>query len=143
VESAEGPVTRVPDSELDYDEELTYRWHGGLFTGVGYDDASPSGLSEVSYRYGLQDGPARDWYPSGALKGESQFREGVQHGIAREYAEDGEVRSEAVYEYGILLSKSERAEDGQFREVYRLAEESPNRGLLERLRWDKGWPEIG
>ena len=61
---------------------------------------------------------------------------GVQHGIAREYAEDGE----AVYEYGILLSRSE---DGQFRQVYRLADDSPNRRLLEPFRWEKGWPEIG
>jgi hypothetical protein len=42
VESAEGPVTRVPDSELEHDEELTSRWRGKLFAGVGYDDVSPS-----------------------------------------------------------------------------------------------------
>ena len=44
MESKDHPVTRVPDSELDYDEELTYRWRGELFSGVGFDD-SPSGLS--------------------------------------------------------------------------------------------------
>lgn len=135
------PAIRVPDSELEYDEELVYRWRGELFTGIGYDDTSPAGLSEVSYRYGVQDGPARDWYPSGALKGESQFREGVQHGTARELDEDGAVSSEAVYEYGILVSKSERGGDGQLRQVFVLAENSPNGRLLERFRREKGWPE--
>jgi len=144
VESAEDhPVVRVPDSELEYDENLTYRWHGELFTGIGYDDTSPSGLSEVSYRYGAQEGPARDWFPSGALKGESWFREGVQHGTAREYDEDGEVSSEAAYEYGILLSRSERGEDGQLRQVYQLADDSPNRRLVERFRRERGWPDNG
>ncbi|GAB3004108.1 hypothetical protein LWP59_10600 [Amycolatopsis acidiphila] len=143
MDSAEGSVMRVPDSELEYDEELIYRWRGELFTGVGYDDGSPSGLSEVCYRHGMQEGPARDWYPSGVLKGESYFRENVQHGVTREYTEGGEVESEAVYEYGILLSKSERGEDGEFRQVYRLADGSPNRRLLQRFREEKGWPEIG
>lgn len=140
MDSADGSVTRVP--ELEYDEELIYRWRGELFTGIGYDDGSPTGLSEVSYRYGVQEGPARDWYPSGALKAESYFRENVQHGVAREYAEDGEVRSEAVYEYGILLSKSARGVDGEYRRIYKLADDSPNRRLLEGFRMEKGWPEI-
>ena len=140
VESKDDPVTRVPDSELDYDEQLSYRWRGELFTGVGFDD-SPSGLSEITYRHGVQEGPARDRYPSGILKGESWFREGVQHGTAREYDEDGRASSEAVYEYGILISRSERDQDGRLRQVYRLADDSPNSRLLERFRREKGWPQ--
>lgn len=101
-----------------------------------------SEINAVNQGLFAREGPARDWYPSGALKGDSQYREGVQHGIAREHTEDGEVRSEAVYEYGILLSRSERGEDAQLREVYRLADDSPNRRLLERFRWEKGWPEF-
>src|SRR5258708_17903846 len=135
------PAVRVPDSELEYDEELVYRWRGELFTGIGYDSTSPDGLSEVSYRYGAQEGPARDWYPSGALKGESQFRVGVPHGTPREWDEDGAVSTEAVFAYGILMSRSERGGDGQLRRVFLLAENNPNGRLLERFRREKGWPE--
>jgi antitoxin component YwqK of YwqJK toxin-antitoxin module len=142
MESAGGPATRVSDSELEYGEELIYRWRGEPFTGIGYDDSPPSGLSEVSYRNRMQEGPAQDWYPSGVLRGESVFRENVLHGVVTEYAENGDVRSEAVYEYGIALSKSERGEDGEFRQIYRLADDSPNRRLLEGFRRDKRWPEI-
>jgi MORN repeat variant len=136
-------LARVPDSELDYDEELVYRWRGELFTGIGYDDTSPSGLSEVSYRDGLQDGPARDWYPSGALKGESDFRENVLHGTVREYNEDGVLASEVSYEYGIMLARSERNESGEMIETFRIGADSPSHALLERYRRDKGWPRVG
>ena len=137
MEPMNGQVMRLPHSELEYHQNLVHRWRGKLFTGVGYDDTSPSGLSEVTFHNGAQEGPARDWYPSGVLKGESFFRESVQHGVAKEYSEDGEVASEAVYEYGILLSKSERGDDGELREVYVLAAESPNRRLLERFRRER------
>lgn len=76
------PVT-VPDSELDHDEELVYTHHRQRFTVIGFEDAPGGGVSEISYRDGMQDGVARDWYPSGALKGEAQFRENVQHGWLR------------------------------------------------------------
>ena len=82
-----------------------------------------------------------DRYPSGMLKGESWFREGVQHGTAREYDEDGRASSEAVYEYGILISRSQRDQDGRLRQVYRLADDSPHSRLLERFRHEKGWPQ--
>lgn len=51
---------RVPDSELDFDDELFYRWRGAPFTGIGYGDIPGGGLSEISYRYGARERRERD-----------------------------------------------------------------------------------
>jgi hypothetical protein len=111
------PGARVQDSELEYDGELSYRWHGALFTRVGFDEAKDGSRSEVSYRYGVQNGPARDWYPSGALKGDSWFRDNVRHGNTREYDESGDLLCEVSYEYGMAVVKSERDESGRMVET--------------------------
>jgi hypothetical protein len=57
----DGRVVRVPDSELDFDEDSFCTYNGVPFTGVGYEVVPDRGLSEVTYREGLQEGPARDW----------------------------------------------------------------------------------
>jgi antitoxin component YwqK of YwqJK toxin-antitoxin module len=133
------PELIVPDSELDFDEELTYRWHGELFTGVGYEDKPGRGRSEVSYRYGVQEGPARDWYPSGALKGESFFRENVQHGVMREYSEEGTLTKESLYEYGILVEEKQTNANGEMITKSILSAEDDKHKLLDHYRREKGW----
>jgi antitoxin component YwqK of YwqJK toxin-antitoxin module len=134
------PEARVRDSELEYDDELTYRWHGSLFTGVGFDEAEDGSRSEVTYHYGVQDGPARDWYPSGVLKGESWFRDNVQHGITREYSQDGNLSEEISFEYGIMVYKLKRDQSGHMIETFRIDPDSQNYSRLERYRREKGWP---
>jgi hypothetical protein len=134
------PGLRVPDSELDYDDDLTYRWHGELFTGVGFAEGKDRAKSEVSYRYGVQDGPARDWYSSGVLKGETWFRENVQHGPVREFDQNGKLLVEESFEYGIKVSRSELTKDGELVETFRISPESSNFERLERYRREKGWP---
>lgn len=141
--TANEPELRVPDSELDFEDELFYRWRGAPFTGVGYEEIPGGGLSEVTYRYGVQEGPARDWYPSGALKGESNFQENVQHGTSIEYAEDGTAITEASYEYGILVERKEQDEDGHLVTTFVLPPDSETFALLERYRREKGWPGSG
>lgn len=130
---------RVPDSELEFDAELTYRWRGQPYTGIGYDDTSTSGVSEISYRDGRQHGPARDWYPSGILKAQTYFRENTVHGVACEYNPDGTVTSETVYEYGIKIRRLERDARGSMHQTYRLSPDDPLHTLLERYRSDRGW----
>jgi hypothetical protein len=119
---------------------LTYRWHGPLFTGVGFDEADDGTRSEVSYRHGVQEGPARDWYASGVLKGESWFRDNVQHGIAREYDNGGNLLSETSCEYGIMVFKSERNQEGCMIQTFEIDREDQNFARLERYRNEKGWP---
>lgn len=141
--AADKPITRVRDSELDFDDELFYRWCGAPFTGIGYEDIPGTGLSEISYRYGVQEGPARDWYPSGVLKGESCFRENMLHGASREYAEDGTLITEALHEYGILVQRRERDRSGNLVTTFALRPDSDTYPLLERYRREKGWPSNG
>jgi hypothetical protein len=99
------------------------------------------GRSEVSYRDGVQSGPARDWYPSGSLKGESWFVEGVLHGAAREYDESGVLVEESLYAYGILISKRTRERGHRLVEREWLDPRSEAGQMLERLRRERRWPE--
>jgi antitoxin component YwqK of YwqJK toxin-antitoxin module len=128
------PPARVPDDQLDFDEELIYFYKGERFTGIGYADVPKHGLSEISYRDGLQDGPARDWYPSGRLKAESFFRENVLHGVSRDFREDGSLEAEKEHEFGILLRSSVMNEAGEIAESFVLSESSPNYAILQQYR---------
>jgi antitoxin component YwqK of YwqJK toxin-antitoxin module len=129
-----GADKRIPDDELDFDENLNYFHNGELFTGVGYSDIPGGGLSEISYRNGLQHGAARDWYPSGMLKGEWIFRHNVRHGVSRELREDGSLISEKVYEFGILVESKEFDPAGRVAESFKISEDSPNFRRLQRFR---------
>jgi hypothetical protein len=86
----------VDHADLDYDGELIFTYEGQPFSGVAYEDVPGKWYSEVTYRAGMQEGPARDWYPSGSLKGESYHHENALHGISREFDETGRLRSEEI-----------------------------------------------
>jgi antitoxin component YwqK of YwqJK toxin-antitoxin module len=131
---------RIPDSELEFDNDLTYTANGELFTGIGYEDVPGRGLSEVSYRDGLQDGPARDYYPSGRLKGESHHRENTLHGVSRDFDPEGNLLNESLYEYGILVRSTQWDSSGRVLEEKAIDPDSPNYRLLERHRREKKWP---
>ena len=133
-ESAGREGLRVRDDELDYDDELIYTFRGGRFTGIGYEDVPGRGVSEVSYQDGLQDGPARDWYPSGVLKGESIYRRNLLHGHVREFRENGTLILDKEYEYGILVRGVEYNDSGDMISSSSLTEDSPNYSRLQRLR---------
>ena len=127
-------MKRVPDAELDFGPDQVM-WHDGeRFTGVAFEDRTDLGLSEITYRDGLQEGWARDWYPSGALKGESAFQDGVPHGEITEFDESGSVIERSQWEYGIRVSALRRDESGSLVEVYRLDAAGPEARVLERAR---------
>ena len=123
-------MSRVPDAELDYDDEQVYRWHGELFTGIGCSDEPVR--SEVTYEDGQQTGPARDFHPSGQVSAESWYHLGTLHGWSRTYAEDGEILSETLYEFGMPVSPSSGS-----------ALDPTHQSLLERFRASGlGWPPV-
>ena len=62
---------RIPDSELDFDSDLVVTLEGVPFSGIAFEAHPEGGVSEVTYRKGRQEGPARDLYPSGAVRAES------------------------------------------------------------------------
>ncbi|MET4159340.1 hypothetical protein [Agromyces sp. PvR057] len=131
-----GPV--VSDAELDYDSDLVCTFGGAPFTGTAFEESPSLGRSEISYRDGLQDGLARDWYPTGMLKGESEFVQGELHGAVREYRPDGQLAEESRYEYGIRVLHRVYSPDGSVIEASEINATSEEADLLLRLRRERG-----
>jgi antitoxin component YwqK of YwqJK toxin-antitoxin module len=125
---------RVPDEFLDYDDELFYTYNGESFTGVGYADVPGHGLSEISYVDGAQDGPARDWYPSGQLKYEANYKLNTRHGLTREFREEGSLASEMTYDHGVLIRSVTYDGQGKVTDHYEISQDDPNFSRLRRLR---------
>jgi hypothetical protein len=135
-------LPRVEDSDLDYDSDLIFTYRGRLFTGVAYEDVPGKWLSEVTYLDGMQDGPAREWFPSGVLRGESHYRENVLHGISREFDEKGRLVTEETHEYGILVSRKKLDASGHVIESFKITPDHQHYARLEHYRQAKQWPSI-
>ncbi|BDZ53054.1 hypothetical protein DSM26151_15330 [Agromyces marinus] len=133
-----GPL--VPDSDLDFDADLVCTLDGLPFTGTAFEESPVLGRSEITYRDGVQEGVARDWYPSGTLKGESEFVQGALHGVVREFRPDGMLAEESRYEYGIRILRRTFAADGSAVTTEKLDEGGDEADLLQRLRRELGWP---
>jgi antitoxin component YwqK of YwqJK toxin-antitoxin module len=129
----------VRDSELDYDSDLVCTLDGEAFTGTAFDESPDLGRSEVSYRQGIQEGPARDWYPSGVLKGESHYIQGVLHGTRKEFDEGGHLVAEARYEYGICVLARRFSSDGTVIASEELDPNGDTARRLDRLRSEHRW----
>jgi antitoxin component YwqK of YwqJK toxin-antitoxin module len=62
--------------------------------------------SLVTYRYGVEDGPQREWYEDGTPKSELTVRRGMIVGVARDWHADGRLARERVFdERGNLASE--------------------------------------
>uniref|UniRef100_A8LW38 MORN repeat protein n=1 Tax=Salinispora arenicola (strain CNS-205) TaxID=391037 RepID=A8LW38_SALAI len=134
----ESPPLRVPDELLDYDRELFYTYNGKGFTGIGYADVPGHGLSEISYVDGAQEGPSRDWYPSGQLKGESNYKANMLHGDMRDFRDDGSLISEKLYDHSVLVRSVTYDSQGNVVDHYEISESSPAFSQLRRLREQGG-----
>ncbi|MGW4929150.1 toxin-antitoxin system YwqK family antitoxin [Agromyces sp. NPDC004153] len=110
------------------------------FSGTVFEESPLLGRSEITYRDGLEEGPARDWYPSGVLKAEAQFVEGTLHGMAREYRPDGVLAEESTYEYGVRIFHRVLAPDGSVVETEELEDGCFEARLVARRRSELGWP---
>jgi antitoxin component YwqK of YwqJK toxin-antitoxin module len=129
----------VPDSEIDYAEDLSYTLDGVPFTGIAYEVDAQGNRSEVAYRDGVQEGESCDWYLSGVLKGRSHFRENTLHGACQEFDEQGNLTLDAFYEYGIVVRSRRYSSDGAVLEDFVISSQNPNFPLLTRYRRERGW----
>lgn len=134
-------VLRVPDDDLDFGPDQVMHYQGVPFTGIAFED-DETGLSELEYRDGVQDGFTRQWWPSGLLKTEMPYREGFVHGVVRNFDDTGRLVDESLREYGILLRQTTYDEDGRVVEIrdIRLDPASYRYGALQRYREQLGWP---
>lgn len=130
----------MPDKALDFDSDLTFALNGAPFTGIAYEESPSLGLSEIEYRDGVQEGVARDWWPSGVLKGESEHVRNTLHGASRGYDDSGRLRVVANYEYGVLVRKESFGSDGSLIGVEQLDPDSGAATLLSRYRALYEWP---
>ncbi|MGC5167490.1 toxin-antitoxin system YwqK family antitoxin [Luteimicrobium sp. DT211] len=131
---------RVPDDELDYDENLIYTWHGELFTGTAFENGPDGVVSEVSYVDGSQQGPARDLTADGRLIGEDTYHENARHGLSREFDADGRLVRAAWYEYNILVRSAAADASGELDWRDEVSAGSAEADLLDRWRRELHWP---
>jgi hypothetical protein len=109
VPAEEPPLPRIDlqVSTVEWDDGARLRHDGHAFTGEavihGY---SGEVTSLVTYRYGVEDGPRREWYEDGTPKSELTVRKGVVVGIARDWHPDGRLARERTFdERGNLASE--------------------------------------
>lgn len=109
---------RIPDDQLEFEEDLVFRYKDARFTGIAYE-LWPNGQtwSEISYVAGLQNGVAREWDASGHLLGESHYKakeyglriddlEGLAVKMQEWASEDGEVENGRLFRWFAKLLDS-------------------------------------
>lgn len=131
----------VPASGLQFDSDLVTTYNGSVFTGVAFEDLGLLGRSEVSYVDGRQEGVAKDWYPSGAIKVIARYVDGTLHGLLQEFSESGVLEQESRYAYGICVWRRAVDPSGDLSEEEHIDLESEVGRLLVDLRRELDWPE--
>lgn len=135
-------MERVPEDDLDFDEDLIFTYQGKRFTGIGYETSPDGGLSEVMYVDGMQDGVGRDLYPDGSVKYECHYKANLRHGTIREYSPDHRLTLEAVFGYDILLVKKAYDETGRLSDMFELQPGGPEYALYRRREQRLHWPSV-
>ncbi|MFI9385111.1 pentapeptide repeat-containing protein [Kutzneria sp. NPDC052558] len=110
--SDEPPLPRIDlqVSTVEWDDGARLRHDGHAFTGEAVTHGySGEVTSLVTYRYGVEDGPRREWYEDGTPKSEQTVRKGVVVGVARDWRPDGRLARERIFD-----ERGEMASDRRF-----------------------------
>jgi antitoxin component YwqK of YwqJK toxin-antitoxin module len=128
-------MKRVSIEEIDHNDDYSYTYQGTPFTGVAYE-RGPAGqlVSEMTFAKGIQEGPARGWYPSGSKLAEENYHQGSLDGAGTEWFEDGKLKQRTLHELGICIESDMWDEQGTLISTYRLTEEDPNHRMLKAFR---------
>jgi len=109
VPADEPPLPRIDlqVSTVEWDDGARLKHDGHAFTGEAVTHGySGEVTSLVTYRYGVEDGPQREWYEDGTPKSERTVRRGVLTGVARDWHPDGRLARERVFdERGELVAE--------------------------------------
>lgn len=130
---------RVPDDDLDFDDNQMFFWQGKLFTGTAYEERDGRLIAESEYKDGYQDGTTREWYSSGVLKSEKSYRYSTSHGLFSEYDEDGHLTSRKMLEHGIVVWSESFAPGGTLLEREDIDRTGFWFKLLEKRRRESRW----
>jgi antitoxin component YwqK of YwqJK toxin-antitoxin module len=131
-------MERVKMTEIDFNDDHSYSYHGRPFTGVAFEQTSEGKLiSEIAFVEGVKEGQTREWYTTGAQRFEKNYRYNALHGEGREWLETGRLKKRTLHELGVLLEKDEWDEEGNLIFMYRLTESDSNYKILQQLRLAK------
>jgi uncharacterized protein len=91
-----------PDGSLKTRQEMAQDMRGrmvpnGLETHYGVGGIK---LSEVTYRFGVKEGPWRDYYINGKVQAQGNYHHGDKDGVETTYNENGQKASEITYKNG-------------------------------------------
>jgi MORN repeat variant len=95
------PVIAAHDPALLVQHSVT-RWHGALFTGRVDARDDDGTLTATTYRNGVRDGAADQWYEGGVHSYHREYRNGREEGAHSGWWPDGSRRFAYVYTHGLL-----------------------------------------
>jgi hypothetical protein len=128
-------VKRVPESDLQIDDNDVTYYEGVPFTGISFD-LGPNGelLSEGEIRDGVETGRVRVWFRSGKLMIDRYVKDGLNHGPNREWFESGQLAEESEWECGCCLRRKRWDANGGLVEDYQMQPTDPEYATLELMR---------
>jgi antitoxin component YwqK of YwqJK toxin-antitoxin module len=137
-------MERIDITDVEFNDDYSYRHHGVLFTGIAYE-LSPEGtlISEITFAHGIMEGPSHQWYPTGEKHADCNYHHNALHGSGNEWFTSGRQKRHTLHELGILVESDEWDEDGSLVSTFRLKEDDFNYKLLGMLRLAKWQPPIG
>ncbi|MEU6857665.1 hypothetical protein AB0B28_02125 [Glycomyces sp. NPDC046736] len=136
------PVAQmVPEDEVDLDNDQVYWRAGARLDGVLGERLGNGNFEYLTYRDGIQDGPAGELTPDGDFVYEEWYRGNFRYGITRWFRPDGTIRRAACYEYSVEVWSVEFAEDGRRSTTFRDLSDADRR-VIEIFRRDAPLPPI-
>ncbi|PWJ41838.1 toxin-antitoxin system YwqK family antitoxin [Sediminitomix flava] len=60
---------------------------------------------ETTYKNGIKEGPAKNFYKNGKLKILITYKNGIKHGVAQKYYESGQLYRETMYKEGEIIGE--------------------------------------
>lgn len=125
---------RVKDELLDYEGDAL-SLDGVPFSGIGYSEYPSGNLKEeFNYIEGFPCGLCQQWYENGQLKFEYLAIKGQAPNQYSEWFENGILKIRKESDCGIEVEYSEWDKEGKLVVERKLAEDSPMRKVIERMK---------
>lgn len=94
---------------------------GNTLSDTSYNFKTGKLIQTICYKYGLENGVSKEYWPNGQLRGEVPYAQGVADGIVKSYSSGGELLTQLLYVNG--------EEDLSY----------PNRYLSDKIEYDTSY----